>query len=171
MTSKDPLRSRIECSYRRSGRYFQGESHYSSSFRGSKISVVLALSANEDDNKEDKDESSVSNDAIVPTQEDSGCFDYDIVRRRGPQTDARRDFAAALKPHSQRGSRECARVLNLLALLARLPFTFPGALARRGARLLDTRAPTSFSLPKFPRVSIAQIRLFAKTGDSATRRL
>lgn len=53
------------------------KSIFSSSLRSSEISVVL--SANDDGD----DGLSFSNDAIVTTGEDSG-FDYDIVRRRGP---------------------------------------------------------------------------------------
>jgi len=40
------------------------------------------LSANDGD--DDDDGPSLSNDAIVTTGEDSGGFDYDIVRRRSP---------------------------------------------------------------------------------------
>lgn len=59
--SKNSPQSSINKSYRHSRRYFQDEIHYSSPFRSSKISVVLALSANDDD-----DDPSLSNDAIVP---------------------------------------------------------------------------------------------------------
>lgn len=71
------LQSRINNSYRYFRRYFLDEIHYSS-LHSSEISIVLALSANNDDGP------SLSNDAIVTTEKDSGGFDYDIVRRRGP---------------------------------------------------------------------------------------
>lgn len=72
------LQSRINSSYRYFRRYFLDEFHYSLSLRSSEISIVSALSANNDNGP------SLSNDAIVTTEKDSGGFDYDIVRRRGP---------------------------------------------------------------------------------------
>jgi len=76
------LQTRINSLYWYSRRYSRDKIHYSSSLRSSKISVVLILSANDGD--DDDDGPSLSNDAIVTTGEDSGGFDYDIVRRRSP---------------------------------------------------------------------------------------
>lgn len=77
--------SSINKSYRYSRRYFQDENHYSSPFRSSKISVVLALSANDDDN-----DSSLSNDAIVRTRRRQWWL---WLRHCAEEAQTRRDFA------------------------------------------------------------------------------
>jgi len=77
--SKNTIQTRINSLYWYSGRCSRDKIYYSLSLRSSKISVILTLSANDGD-----DGPSLSNDAIVTTGEDSGGFDYDIVRRRSP---------------------------------------------------------------------------------------
>lgn len=69
---------------------FKNETYYIISLRRfsrlEDYSVVLASSANDDDD----DDPFLSNDAIVSTEQDSGGFDYDIVRQIG--ANVRRNF-------------------------------------------------------------------------------
>lgn len=48
------------------------------------ISVVLVLSARDDDADDEEDDPSPRTMLLCPSREDSGGFDYDIVRRRVP---------------------------------------------------------------------------------------
>lgn len=59
------------------------------------ISVVLVLSASEDDVDDDGDDPSPRTTLLCRLGEDSGGFDYDIVRRRVPDAARLRWFKAA----------------------------------------------------------------------------